>query len=467
MRTMIAIGLSLIASAAFAAEPANPFPASTPESQGLAQKNFDTLAEVIRGFIKDERIVGAELLVIKNNRTVYHRGFGLKDKDKKTDMPTDTIFCVRSMTKPVIGAAIQILIDEGKVAIDDPIAKHLPAFDNDKSRAITVHQLLTHTGGLKLSSLLTVGLKGVSGANELAEIIGKNGPELKPGEKFQYSDDGADTLTAVVAAVSKMPAEQFVQERILDPLGMKDSICVLTKDDPRIDRVATAYGGATGAWKKFWAPGEPPIFSYFLGSQGMYSTPTDYARFLRMIADDGKWNGKPILSKEAVARIRKPEQDRSGIPTGFDDRRCAYGQLMMLYVDEAGKVRAFGHGGSDGTHAYAFPEKDLFVLYFTQSRGNLTSIDFEPAVHRLLIEPGKRAFVADKTVDPKTVESFLGLYWFEAPKGPVEVLVRDGRLRAEFPWQAEVELKPSDDPNRWVAVLNPALSIEFQRDKDR
>src|SRR5262249_13019170 len=284
----------------------------------------------------------------------------------------------------VVGVAVQMLVDEGKISLDDPVAKHLPAFDNDKSRAITVHHLLTHTGGLKLSTLLTVGLKGVASVRQLADRIGENGPEFRPGTRFNYSDDGADTLTALVGAVAKKPAEEFLQERLFDPLGMKDTICVLNKDDPRIGRVASAYSGAKGAWTKFWAPGQDPIFAYFLGSQGLYSTTADYARFLKMLADDGRWGDKQLLSKEAVARIRTPVRE-----TGFDGRVSGYGQLMQVYYDKAGKVGALGHGGSDGTHAYAFPEQNLFVLCFTQSRGNATSLDFEAALHGLLIEPGK------------------------------------------------------------------------------
>ena len=439
------------------------FPKATPESQGLAAKDLDAFADVVAGFVKEDRIVGAELLVIKNGRTVLHRPFGMKDKDKKTDMPVDTIFCIRSMTKPIVGVAIQMLIDEGKIGIDDSIAKHLPTFDTDKSKAITVRQVLMHRGGLKLSTLLTVGLKGVSNVRELSDIIGKNGPESEPGTRFNYSDDGADTLTAMVAAISKVPAEKFVQERILDPLGMKDTICVLSKDDRRIDRVATAYAGAAGSWRPFWSPGQTPIFPYFLGSQGMYSTPADYARFLKLIADGGKWSGKQLLSKEAIARILTPPAVRAEMTQGFMDGKVIYGQMMMLYHDPAGKLRAFGHGGSDGTQAYAFPEKDLIVLYYTQSRGNLSFVDLENAMHGLLIEPEKRA-LANKPVDPKAVAPFLGLYWFESDQCPVSVELRDGKLFAEFPAQSELELRPTGDVAKWAAKLASNITVEFQRE---
>ncbi len=442
------------------------FPSATPESQGLHAKDLNALADVVKGFVKDGKIVGGELLVVKNGRMVFHQGIGLKDKDKKIAMPTDAIFCIRSMTKPVVGVAIQMLFDEGKLALDDRIAKFLPSFDNDASRAITIRQLLTHTGGLKLSTLLTVGLKGVANVRELADIIGKNGPEGAPGKNLNYSDDGADTLTAVVGAISKMPPEKFIQDRILDPLGMKDTICVLKKDDPRIERVSAAYGGATGNWRKFWRPGETPIFPYFLGSQGMYSTPTDYTRFLKLIADGGKWNGKQLLSKAAIERILTPTEKPFPIPTGFIDWKLSYGQLMMIYRDKTGKLCAFGHGGSDGTFAYAIPDQNLFVMYFTQSRNNLTSIDFETALHGLLIDPTKKGRDS-KPVDRKAVAPFLGLYWFDAVQCPVEIVVHEGKLEVVFPWEIELELRPTDEANKWSAKLAPQIVIEFQRDGDK
>jgi hypothetical protein len=313
---------------------------------------------------------------------------------------------------------------------------------------------------------MTIGLKGVANVRELADIIGKNGPESEPGKRFNYSDDGADTLTALVAAISKKSAEQFVQERILDPLGMKDTICVLSKDDRRIDRVATAYAGAAGAWRPFWSPGQTPVFPYFLGSQGMYSTPADYARFMKLIADGGKWDGKQLLSKDAIARILTPHSPPGEMTQGFIDGKATYGQMMILYQDPAGKMRAFGHGGSDGTHAYYFPEKDLLVCYFTQSRGNYSFADLESAMHGILIEPEKRALV-NKSVDPTAVAGFLGLYWFESDKCPVSVEVRNGKLLAVFPAQSELELRPTSEPNRWVARLDSNIAVEFQCEGDK
>ena len=106
-----------------------------PRSQGGHR-----LLEVVRGYATNGDIVGGELMVIKNRRTVLHEAVGLSDRESKKPLKPDTIYCIRSMTKPMIGAAVQILVDEGRLSLDDTVSKYLPSFDNEKSRGITVRQ---------------------------------------------------------------------------------------------------------------------------------------------------------------------------------------------------------------------------------------------------------------------------------------------------------------------------------------
>jgi CubicO group peptidase (beta-lactamase class C family) len=302
------------------------FPQATPESQGIPTKNLQELAGVVRKFVEKDKIIGAELLVIKNRRVVLHEAIGMKDKERHVPMQPNTIFCVRSMTKPVNGVAVQMLIDEGKLSPDDLVSKYIPAFDNEKSKAITVKHLLTHTSGLPLSS----SLKGLSydtlhSMRDIADATGKRGPEHTPGRGFHYSDDNSDTLGAIVMQITGKPTEQFLQERLLKPLGMKDTLCVVQQDDPQIKRFSSAYAGTEGAWAKFWEPGRKPIFHFFLASQGMYATPLDYARFLAFLMDGGKVGDKQLLSKAALERIMTPAIAME-YPTNFDGVKVHYGQ---------------------------------------------------------------------------------------------------------------------------------------------
>ncbi len=452
----------LIFSAYPARSAAEPFPAATPESQGLSPQSLGKLLDVVRGFAEKGEIVGGELLVIKNRHTVLHEAVGLADRENKKPLKPDTIFCIRSMTKPLMGAAVQILIDERRLSLDDTAAKYLPSFDNDKARGITVRQLLTHTGGLPLSSILGTNLQELASLRDVADKSGKNGPTVLPGSRFQYSDDGADTLGAIVSAITGQPAEEFISKRIFEPLGMRDTFPLVRAAGDKLKRFTPAYAGSRGNWIRFWSPGNEPIFPYFLASQGMYSTTKDYARFLAMYLDDGRAGNTRVLSEAAVKRTLEPAI-ATGSPTGFPKLSTNYGQMMLDYVDAQKKVVAFGHNGSDGTWAYAWPEHDLMVLYYTQSRGNLTGLDLEAAIDRLLLG-GTAAAPVVQDLTAEAAAPYLGLYWLEPLQRPMMIVLDKDRLALEIPWQGLVELKKADEQNTWSFVVAPDKSVKFHRE---
>lgn len=430
---------------------ADPFPAATPESEGLSSQSLGQLADMVRGFVKDGDIVGGELLVIKNRRTVLHEAVGLSDKDKQTPLRPDTIYCIRSMTKPMIGAAVQILIDEGRLSLDDTAAKYLPSFDNDKSRGITVRQLLTHTSGLPLSSLLGTDHKELASLRDVADRAGKNGPTIPPGSGFQYSDDGADTLGAIVSVITGQPAEAFIAKRILEPLGMHDTFPLVSAAGDERNRFTTAYIGTRGNWTAFWSPDQAPIFPYFLASQGMYSSTRDYARFLALYLDSGRVGEQRVISEAGVRRTLEPQ--KAG---------ARYGQMMEVYPDANNKPVKFGHGGSDGTWAFARPEHDLIVLYFTQSRGNNTGPELESAIDRMLTGGTVAPVVQDLTAE--ATMPYLGTYWLEPMQRPVFIAREKDRLALEIPWQAFIELKKAEEANAWTVAAAPNMSVKFHRE---
>jgi CubicO group peptidase (beta-lactamase class C family) len=442
---------------------AEPFPTATPESQGLTSQSLGKLLDEVRGFVDKGDIVGGELLVIKNRRTVLHEAVGLSDRENKKPLKPDTIYCIRSMTKPLIGAAVQILIDEGRLSLDDTAAKYLPSFDNDKSRGITVRQLLTHTGGLPLSTLLNNDFRELTSLRDVVDISGKNGPIFPPGKNYQYSDDGADTLGAIVSAITGQAAEAFITKRILEPLGMNDTFPLAREAGDKLNRFTPAYMGTRGNWTRFASPAEKPLFSYFLASQSMYSTTRDYARFLALYLDQGRAGDQRVLSEAAVKRTLEPV-NASGAPISFPRLTAYYGQMMETYVDADKKLVVFGHGGSDGTWAFAWPEHDLMVLYYTQSRGNATGIDLEAAIDRLLLGGTAAPIVQDMSAE--AAAPYLGVYWFEPQQRPM-IIVRDkGRLALEIPSQGLVELKNAEEPQVWTLVPAPNNSLKFHRDGD-
>jgi len=311
--------------------------------------------------------------------------FGHDDRGRGQPLVKGTIFSIRSMTKPLAGAAAQMLIDDGAVKLADPVAKHLASFDTDSSRAVTLEHLLTHRSGFPMKSAGTLwsNYSSYSSVRQVADYWGEYGPRLfTPGEDYRYADANVDTLGAVLEQVAGVPAEALIKRRLLEPLGMRDTIALLRDGDPRVERVACKHAGGRGRWKPFWRWSGKPYFPFPMFAQSFYSTTADYARFLAMVMDGGVVDKTRLLSKAAIARMLTPAS-KTPMPTGFAALGSSYGQLMHLY-DEDGEVLAFGHSGSDGTYAWAWPARDLMVLYFTQSRGSATMMRMEAVIDSLL-----------------------------------------------------------------------------------
>ena len=455
---------------------AQDFPSATPESQGLSSESLKKLSDNVRGYLDADQIVGAELVVIKNRRTVLHEVFGWRDREDKAEMEKNTRFNLRSMTKPLTGAAAQILIDEGKLGLEDKVSTYLPGFRNDKSGAITVWQLLTHRSGLPLSILTSQAeMKKHKDLASVANATGERGPKFEPDEKFWYSDAGSEVLGAVVEAVSGKPLQEFITDRLLKPLGMTNSRYIIGDQPVNDPAVASLYGGGTNAWKRYWKPGDTPFYPFALGSQSLYGTPQDYARFLALLMDNGMAGDARLLSEDAVLRILTPASRMSTLgsdtvmPTGFPHLEVHYGQMAVLYLKENGdgprKSEIFGHTGSDGTYAWAWPERDLMVFYFTQSRGSVSGLRLETAIHNLLIDPDAAAAV---TTVPQELEPFLGGYLppeASPDTSPFKVLYQNGNLAVDVPDRMIFELNGPNDKGQWTFKLSADVTVSFSRDE--
>lgn len=439
-----------------------PFATASPESAGPSKAALEALDAVVRGYVDRDETVGAELMVMQGRKTVWNTAHGWADRDKKVRLEPGSIYCVRSMTKTFVGTAIQMLIDEGKLKLDDRAARFLPAFDSDTHREITIQQLLEHRSGLSLSSLIKTDHKNLHGVQDVAELAAKSELEFKPGTDFNYSDDGTDTLTAIVEKVSGKPAEEFITERILKPLGMASTIPVIRPGDARRGKLLPAYAGSTGSWTKFWSPEELALFPYFLGSQAMYSTCADYARLLCMWADGGQAGGATLLSKAAIERGLTPRSAMSSA-MALPDLEPKYGQLWQVWTrgGDSKEVEAFGHGGSDGTIAWMWPKRDLIVMYFTQSRGGMSSISFGREVDRILF----RGELEDRPgASPGDLARLSGVYLNDVKKRYWAFWpAADGKkLRTEIQGRTVFDMVPSSQPSTWQAEMNPSLRATFE-----
>jgi CubicO group peptidase (beta-lactamase class C family) len=469
--TLALLLLLLVLGRNAAAQESQAFPAATPESVGLTRASVNALRDEVAEYVKMDTIVGGELLIVKDRKTVLHEAFGDRDREDKKLMERNTIFNIRSMTKPLTGVAMQMLIDEGKVKLDEPAAKYLPGFDNDKSRTITIRQLLEHRSGLPLT-VIALGINQYPNLQKQAQAAGEKGPQFKPDEKFWYSDAGTDAVAAIVEKVSGKLIDEFVQERILQPLGMSDSFYPGKADDVRKQRIASLYIGKPGKWGRFWKAGGQPMYPFAWGSQTLYSTSVDYARFLTLWMDGGKVNGKPLLSAEAMKRILTPASNMSvlggdaSFPTGFRGLKTFYGQMAVLHgkgeTPARAKVEVIGHSGSDGTIAWAFPEKDLIICFFTQSRGQATSIRLETSINRELLQAGEPIVPV-----PAEWKPYLGTYYAnfgQYKNTPFKVLFQDGHLAVDIPDQLVFELNKPDSEGRWAFVISDKISVSFKKD---
>lgn len=463
------------------------YPPSTALAEKVSPQVLAELSRLVQSFVDDDQIVGAELLVIKNGRSILHQAYGLRDKEAELPMETNSVFCVRSMTKPLIATAILMLVEDGLLNLDDHIAQHLPAFDHGDSQDITVEHLLQHTSGLPMSQILNTDLTTLDGIQAVAQLGAEAELSFEPGDAFSYSDQGTDTLTALIEVVSGMSAADFVSTRVLAPLGMHDATCVMDEGHPLRERACCKYYGASGSWTRFWSPDAAPLFPFFLGSQGLYSTLKDYARFMDLwrrggLASEprslgtrlkdlfnraGTKSAERLLPSEAVKSALTPGPFPIGAPTGFPGLSTSYGYLMQLWTgpgtenaaDEPSgrELMAFGHTGSDGTHAWVFPKQKAMVLYFTQSRGNTTGLEVEEALAGLFL-----GAPYDPEQDIPPLESYTGFYW-EGEGDKYRAIVRDGDgLALEIMGVAVVPLKYVGE-DQWKLRPDPTKVLKFQR----
>mgnify|MGYP002623389541 FL=1 len=248
-------------------------------------------------FVEAGQISGAVTLVAQDGKVIHVGAVGQRDVARDTAMTDDTIFAIASMTKPVTGTALMILVDEGKVKLDDPVAKYIPEFKNAKLKGgqdlnseITVEDCLTHTAGLVGDQQCFESLEATG------KMLAQRPLGFQPGEKWQYSP-GLNVVGRVIEVASGQAYEDFLKERIFDPLGMQDTSFIPNAQQQK--RVVTLYKPgkekgtmeATTHWINDMSADKVPN-----PSGGLFSTAADMARFHQMVLDGGKANGKQIVS---------------------------------------------------------------------------------------------------------------------------------------------------------------------------
>ncbi|MDA0348813.1 MAG: serine hydrolase [Verrucomicrobia bacterium] len=340
----------------------------------------------VEPFIDAGEISGAVTLVAHKGEIVSFETMGVSDLNSGRAMRKDDLFWIASMTKPMAGAALMMLVEEGKLSVDDLVETHLPEFKDqwmigEKSddtmtlkrpaRKITVLDILTHTAGVPN----TDEPRGHTSLAQLTALVSQRPLEFEPGSRWKYSTAGTNTVGRIVEVVSGQRFEEFLQERILNPLGMTDTTFFPSKN--QVKRLAKSYlkndevreltevkvhfvMGELWDTKRTVKPGG-----------GLFSTADDLRRFYQMMLNGGIYNGQRILSKVSVRELTRTQTGE--IKTGFTDG-MSWGLAFQVVKDPQGVTAmlspgTFGHGGAYGTQSWADPVTQTIYILMIQRRG--------------------------------------------------------------------------------------------------
>jgi CubicO group peptidase (beta-lactamase class C family) len=329
--------------------------------------------------VQADELRGAVLLVARHGQVVLFESVGWRDTEARLPMETTTLFRMASNTKPVIATAVLILAQDGALHLDDPVSRFVPEFGEGDLARITIHHLLTNTSGLPRGPIFLQPMgEGTSLLREAARFARELELEREPGTGYGYSNVGFNVLGAVIEVASGMELADFLRTRIYEPLEMVDTNNhESTADHSRMARVYRR----DGEWRVSWAPGDEPSFPIVRASGGMISTAADYANFLQMWLNGGRFGDRQLLSPAAVALATRPHT-RELLPPAEGDGAGGYGYGWQVLPDGR-----FGHGGSDGTFAWVDPELDLIGIVFTQSPGGGNPRDeFMERIRRAVVD---------------------------------------------------------------------------------
>jgi CubicO group peptidase (beta-lactamase class C family) len=271
-----------------------------------------------------------------------------------------------------------MLVDEGKVDVNDPVEKYLPEFkgqmvamERDREHAllrrpahpILVREALSHTSGLPFSSLLEQPTLDLLPLRDRVRSYAMMPLDFEPGSKFQYSNAGINTIGRIIEVTSGLPYEQFLHHRLFEPLGMKDTTFWPTKS--QLQRLVSTYQPnptKDGLEETAITQLRYPLGDTTRGAMpagGLFSTAADMARFGRMILNGGKLDGRRFLSETAV-RLMTTQQIGTGVKTGYD-----YGYGFCWAISE----HRFWHGGHGGTSLQIYPDRGLALVWMVQHSG--------------------------------------------------------------------------------------------------
>jgi CubicO group peptidase (beta-lactamase class C family) len=319
--------------------------------------------DALKPFIDSQDISGAVTIVVGKDRVLHLGTIGEADLQTHAPMKADSLFWIASMSKPITGACLMMLIEEGKVGLDDPVSKYIPEFADVKTPSgklanLTVRNLATHTSGL--AEVTADEQKSCKTLAALIPFFVKKPTAFEPGTQWRYCQTGINSIGRIVEVVSGKPFPEFLAERLTGPLGMKDTTFYPTKEQQA--RLAKSYK-RTKEGKL-----EPVDLFIFSGQElsatdrvplangGLFATASDYGRFLQMVLNGGTLDGHTYLKPESVRTMttqQSPEVPQIGFTPG-----TVWGVCWIVTREPQGVTAMLskgtaGHGGAYGTEAWA------------------------------------------------------------------------------------------------------------------
>jgi len=384
---LIAFSLVLLWAASAAAVDVPRVSLAKPADVGMDAKRLDEIDAVVAKGIADGEMPGCVVLIARGGKIALLKAYGHRQVEpKELPMTTDAVFDLASITKPLATAtSVMILVDRGKVRLDDRVSKHIPEFGQKGKKDITVYELLTHQGGLIPDNSMRDYANGAKKAWERIFALGLREP---PGTKFIYTDVGYLVLAEMVRRVSGKRIDAFSRDNIFRPLGMADTGYL--PDAKRQGRAApTGKRGGKGIQGKVHDP-RARALGGVAGHAGVFSTAEDLTVYGQMLLGRGRYADMRVLTEDIVARMTKGYPAAGGLRGLGWDVRTGYSSNRGASFTSS----AFGHGGFTGTTFWVDPGSDLNVI-FLSSR---LHPDGKGAVNRLA---GRIGDIAARAIRPQ------------------------------------------------------------------
>ena len=393
---VVLVSSLLLSSAAAAAVPVSGLPVARPEEVGMSSARFQLISATLRQYVDEGQIAGLVAGVSRHGKVVYLESLGFQQTDTPgAEMRDDSIFQIRSMSKPIASLAVMQLVEQGRIGLQDPVADYIPSFANMSlftdpsdfnsptkapSRLLTIEDLLLNMGGLShRDGALYRGREVRSRADTLEQLVEKVAAVplmAEPGTQWIYSIS-ATVLGRVVEIVSGQKFDEYLQQHIYQPLQMTDTAFFVPAQ--KVDRLARIYQVPRGDAPLTQVPemeiaitANPPLLE---GAAGIVSTVPDYMRFLQAFLNEGELDGARVLSADGVAQMTRNHIPDSALPIGLSpqnpmlDRGWGYGFSVVIEKNASAfgvNNGEFGWNGSLGTFSWADPETGTIAVLMMQ-----------------------------------------------------------------------------------------------------